>query len=149
MQLSGIAGVLAMLADAGVRYLFGNPGTTELPLNDALVDDRRFQYILGLQEVPVMAMADGYAMASRLAGRRQPAHQLRAGQRDGHALQRLSRRDAAAGHRRPAGPPADVRGADPVRPTWSTWPGPGPSGPPRSSAWRTCPAPSAAPCRPP
>ena len=33
-------------------------------VNDALVGDRRFQYILGLQEVPVMAMADGYAMAS-------------------------------------------------------------------------------------
>ena len=35
-----------------------------MPLNDALVTDRRFQYILGLQEVPVMAMADGFAMAS-------------------------------------------------------------------------------------
>ena len=57
-----------MLADAGVPYLFGNPGTTELPLNDALVDEPRIHYILGLQEVPVMAMADGYAMASRTLG---------------------------------------------------------------------------------
>src|SRR6187397_1227611 len=39
-----------------------------MPLNDALVTDRRFQYILGLQEVPVMAMADGYAMASGQLG---------------------------------------------------------------------------------
>lgn len=54
-----------MLADAGVRYVFGNPGTTELPLMDALVDERRIEYVLGLQEVPVMAMADGYAQASR------------------------------------------------------------------------------------
>lgn len=53
-----------MLADAGVPYIFGNPGTTELPLVDALARDSRFQYVLGLQEVPVMAMADGYAMAS-------------------------------------------------------------------------------------
>ena len=68
MQLSGTQALLSMLADAGVRYIFGNPGTTELPLVDALVDDDRFQYILGLQEVPVMAMADGYAMASRSLG---------------------------------------------------------------------------------
>ena len=33
----------------------------ELPLVDELVFDRRLEYILGLQEVPVMAMADGYA----------------------------------------------------------------------------------------
>ena len=65
MALSGIQAFLELLAGCGVRYLFGNPGTTELPLNDALVGDRRFQYILGLQEIPVMAMADGYAMASR------------------------------------------------------------------------------------
>ena len=68
MAIRGIHAFLDMLADAGVRYIFGNPGTTELPLNDALVGDRRFQYILGLQEVPVMAMADGYAMASRSLG---------------------------------------------------------------------------------
>src|SRR5262249_3391866 len=47
---------------------FGNPGTTELPLMDALVDEPRIRYILGLQEVPVMAMADGYAMASGQLG---------------------------------------------------------------------------------
>jgi benzoylformate decarboxylase len=57
-----------MLADGGVSYLFGNPGTTELPINDALADEPRIRYILGLQEVPVMAMADGYAMASRKLG---------------------------------------------------------------------------------
>ncbi len=60
--------LLHMLAEAGVRYLFGNPGTTELPLMDALVDDRRIEYILALQEVPVMAIADGYAQASRSLG---------------------------------------------------------------------------------
>lgn len=64
MRTTGIQAFLDMLHAGGVRYIFGNPGTTELPLNDALVEDRRIQYILGLQEIPVMAMADGYAMAS-------------------------------------------------------------------------------------
>jgi benzoylformate decarboxylase len=68
MKTSGIEALLEMLAQQGVRYVFGNPGTTELPLNDALVRDRRLQYILGLQEVPVMAMADGFAMASGTLG---------------------------------------------------------------------------------
>jgi hypothetical protein len=39
-----------------------------LPLYDALVGDERFRFILGLQEVPVMAMADGFTMASRSLG---------------------------------------------------------------------------------
>src|SRR5215813_5536924 len=68
MPTTGIQALLQILADAGVRHIFGNPGTTEMPLNDALVGDRRFQYILGLQEVPVMAMADGFSMASRQLG---------------------------------------------------------------------------------
>lgn len=68
MALSGIHAMLDMLAGAGVRYLFGNPGTTELPLMDALVDHPRIEYILALQEVPVMAIADGYAQASRSPG---------------------------------------------------------------------------------
>jgi benzoylformate decarboxylase len=68
MAISGIHAFLDLLAGFGVRHIFGNPGTTELPLNDALVGHRRFQYVLGLQEVPVMAMADGFAMASRQLG---------------------------------------------------------------------------------
>src|SRR5438552_4805390 len=66
--MTGIDAFLDLLAGAGVRYLFGNPGTTELPLNDALARDRRFQYFLGLHEIPVMGMADGYALASRTLG---------------------------------------------------------------------------------
>lgn len=63
-MMTGIEALLEILASAGVRHLFGNPGTTELPLNDALVRDSRFQYLLGLHEIPVTAMADGFAMAS-------------------------------------------------------------------------------------
>jgi len=62
--MTGIEAFLDVLAAAGVKHIFGNPGTTELPLNDALVHDRRFQYIFGLHEIPVVAMADGYAQAS-------------------------------------------------------------------------------------
>ncbi len=68
MTTTGIHLFLDMLAEAGVRYIFGNPGTTELPLNDAMIDDRRIEYILALQEVPVMSIADGYSMASRSLG---------------------------------------------------------------------------------
>ena len=64
MAKTGIDLFLDLLADHGVRYIFGNPGSTELPLNDALSRDDRIQYVLGLQEVPVMAMADGVSMAS-------------------------------------------------------------------------------------
>jgi benzoylformate decarboxylase len=62
--MTGVEAFLAVLAAAGVKYIFGNPGTTELPLNDALAGDRRFRYVFGLQEIPVVAMADGYAQAS-------------------------------------------------------------------------------------
>ena len=62
--MTGIEAFLDVLAAAGVRHIFGNPGTTELPLNDALTVDDRFRYIFGIQEIPVVAMADGYAMAS-------------------------------------------------------------------------------------
>jgi benzoylformate decarboxylase len=66
--MRGIDVFLELLAQHGVRYIFGNPGTTELPLNDALIGDERFRYILGLQEIPVMGMADGYALASGQLG---------------------------------------------------------------------------------
>ena len=46
----------------GIRYLFGNPGSTELPLLVNLPDGVR--YVLTLQESIALAMADGYAQAS-------------------------------------------------------------------------------------
>jgi benzoylformate decarboxylase len=60
--------MLELLAACGVRYLFGNPGTTELPLMDALARQDRVQYVLALQEVPAMAIADGYAQAAGSPG---------------------------------------------------------------------------------
>jgi benzoylformate decarboxylase len=60
----GIEVLLEVLSAAGVDHIFGNPGSTELPLNDALVRDSRFNYIFGLHELPLTAMADGFAIAS-------------------------------------------------------------------------------------
>jgi benzoylformate decarboxylase len=66
---SGKRALLALFRQEGVEYLFGNPGTTELPLMDGLVAEPGVRYVLGLQEAAVVAMADGYAQASgRLAG---------------------------------------------------------------------------------
>jgi len=62
--ISGKRAFLELLKQEGVRILFGNPGTTELPLMDALAVDNEIRYVLGLQEAAVMAMADGYAQAS-------------------------------------------------------------------------------------
>jgi len=66
--VTGIEAFLEVLAAGGVTHLFGNPGTTELPLVAALSRDDRFQYIFGVQEIPIVAMADGYAMASGKIG---------------------------------------------------------------------------------
>jgi benzoylformate decarboxylase len=62
--ISGCSALLRVLEDEGVDYIFGHPGTTELPIMDALVDRPGLKYILGLQESVAMAMADGYSRAS-------------------------------------------------------------------------------------
>ncbi len=46
--------------------MFGNPGSTELPMLKDFPSD--FRYVLGLQELVVMGMADGYAQASGTVG---------------------------------------------------------------------------------
>jgi benzoylformate decarboxylase len=60
--------LLEILSSEGVQYIFGNPGTTELPLMDALLRAPQLNYILGLQEATAVAMADGYAQAARRPG---------------------------------------------------------------------------------
>lgn len=56
--------LVEVLTSEGVHHVFGNPGTTELPLIDALaaVDDPA--YVLALQEATAVAMADGYAQVT-------------------------------------------------------------------------------------
>jgi len=56
--------LLEILRDEGVTKIFGNPGTTELPLIDALVKAADIEYVLAVQEATAVAMADGYARAT-------------------------------------------------------------------------------------
>ena len=66
--IAGKQAFLELLNQEGVELIFGNPGTTELPLMDALAGQDAIRYILALHEGVAMAMADGYAQASgRLA----------------------------------------------------------------------------------
>ncbi len=62
--MTGKRAFLELLKQEGVEILFGNPGTTELPLMDALASENELRYVLALQEAAVVAMADGYAQAS-------------------------------------------------------------------------------------
>ncbi|HKX08100.1 MAG TPA: thiamine pyrophosphate-binding protein [Stellaceae bacterium] len=63
--MAGKRAFLELLKQEGVDIIFGNPGTTELPLMDALAVESKLRYVLGLQEAGVMAMADGYAQAGQ------------------------------------------------------------------------------------
>src|ERR1700682_3192231 len=51
-----------LLRAHGMRTIFGNPGSTELPMLRDYPED--FSYVLGLQELVVVGMADGFAQAS-------------------------------------------------------------------------------------
>ncbi|KRC30736.1 benzoylformate decarboxylase [Acidovorax sp. Root219] len=57
--------VLDLLRGFQINTIFGNPGSTELPL--FLDFPKDFRYILGLQEAVVVGMADGYAQATHNA----------------------------------------------------------------------------------
>ena len=60
--------LLQTLEQHGVRFIFGNPGTTELPLVRACERRRGIEYIVALSEVAATPMADGYARATRSLG---------------------------------------------------------------------------------
>jgi benzoylformate decarboxylase len=57
---------LDLLRAFGIKKVFGNPGSTELPFLSDWPDD--IDYVLALQEASVVGMADGYAQATRNAG---------------------------------------------------------------------------------
>ena len=63
-KITGRSAFLSILRSEGITHLFGNPGTTELPIMHALKDYPEIKYILGLQESIVVAMADGYSRAT-------------------------------------------------------------------------------------
>ena len=75
--------VYRLFRHMGVDKVFGNPGSTELPMFRDFPED--FDYVLGLQESIVVGMADGYAQA-----RRRPAVvNLHSAAGVGHALGNL------------------------------------------------------------
>src|SRR5882757_3592695 len=55
----------ALMRAFGMTKVFGNPGSTELPMFRDFPDD--FEYVLALQESIAVGMADGYAQATRNA----------------------------------------------------------------------------------
>ncbi len=62
--ITGRSAFLSILKDEGITHLFGNPGTTELPIMHALREHPDLTYVLGLQESLVVAMADGFSRAT-------------------------------------------------------------------------------------
>jgi len=71
ISLSNVTGgdiTCETLKSWGVDYVFGNTGAYEAPVVDSLVVYPEIQYVLGLHEGAVMAMADGYARASGKIG---------------------------------------------------------------------------------
>src|SRR3989442_606744 len=102
--------LMEILRAAGVRYLFGNPGTTELPFLDALPDSG-LEYVLGLQE------ATAVAAGGRGARGTPPRAQGRADAADGAGLPcapdgPAPRRRRGRGRRPARYPPTPTPGAE-------------------------------------
>tara|TARA_B100001142_G_C14326533_1_gene652516 strand:- start:739 stop:2394 length:1656 start_codon:yes stop_codon:yes gene_type:complete len=57
--------LLEALKKQDIKYIFGNPGTTETAIMDALESYPEFEYILTVQESVAMGMADAYARATK------------------------------------------------------------------------------------
>lgn len=66
--MNGARALLHTLKARGIKYLFGLPGSTEAALLEALAETPEVEFVLGLVEPVSVAMADGYARASRQAG---------------------------------------------------------------------------------
>ena len=60
--------LLKILSLNGVRFIFGNPGTTEIPLVRRCGQAEMPEYVIVLNELSAVAMADGYARATRSLG---------------------------------------------------------------------------------
>src|SRR5450759_527298 len=63
-RITGRSAFLALLKDEGITHLFGNPGTTELPIMHALKEHPDLTYVMAMQESLVVAIADGFSRAS-------------------------------------------------------------------------------------
>ena len=67
-QTTGKKIFLDSLVAHGVDYIFGNPGTTEMPIMDSLIDHPSLRYILALHEGVAVSAAQYYAQASGKIG---------------------------------------------------------------------------------
>lgn len=63
-RVTGHRRLLEQLRADGVRYLFGNPGSSEEGLLDEITRFPDLEYVMGLQEAAVVCVADGYAQAT-------------------------------------------------------------------------------------
>ena len=63
-RIAGRSAFLALLKDEGITHLFGNPGTTELPIMHALNEHPDLTYVMAMQESLVVGIADGFRRAS-------------------------------------------------------------------------------------
>ena len=68
VQRTGTYAFLEMLRAEGVKYIFGNPGTSEAAIMAALKDYSDIEYLLVVQEGVAVGMADAYARASGEVG---------------------------------------------------------------------------------
>jgi len=71
-EYTGADYVVDALETWGVRHVFGNPGTTELPIMEALGDSDELEYVLGLHEDVAVGMAGGYASTRRYHAHHDP-----------------------------------------------------------------------------
>ena len=62
--MTGKEALVRMLIAEGCEHIFGNPGTSETPMMDALQDFPEVKYIQALQEGTAVGMADAYARAT-------------------------------------------------------------------------------------
>ena len=56
--------LMESLLGHGVEYIFGNPGTTESPILDALLDYTQLRYVVALHEGVALGAASYYAQTS-------------------------------------------------------------------------------------
>jgi benzoylformate decarboxylase len=63
-EMTGAQSMFEVMVRQGVRYVFGNPGTTELPLMDMFAARDEIKYVLSLHEDTALGVAAGYAEAT-------------------------------------------------------------------------------------
>src|SRR3954468_15118765 len=63
-EMNGAQAMYEMMVREQVRYVFGNPGTTELPLMDIFAARSEIDYVLALHEDSALGIAAGYAEAT-------------------------------------------------------------------------------------